>query len=476
MLTGFGTVTLPSVANAGDITKSCGGVNQNKCSTSKATYRGKVNKSKPKGAFFDPRKGGEWWKCPSNRPRRTAYAVTDKRACATKRIFGEKLSRAEYKGKTKNKKPSGAFFDPRKGGEYWSCPRGYIRNLNPVTHKSACTIAPKYVCDSGNIAMGKKCYKRGACGKNLQRPCQLVERIPSCNKGLAEDFIANKCIKQSVAGCLTVVRTIKALDTIGKGTEKAAKTAFKALGLQIPSSKNKKNDGKKRVSKAKNKYKNKKQKDKLLTDITKSIEPFKHVVPELKKTAANMSKSAKKLRRLFTDEGFCTASKKQREQAFAKIIPRPNIKLKKKAHILDGLLIKNAHAANANDEHFYMSYDFSVSAGAVLGVSLGLSFVTDYRGNGGAYFSIGPEVVTNVAAGGGFGLGFYPKVNAGSFAGWGWGIAVSAGPPTKVVSGSVSVFIDENFKEVQGFGFGVGVGAGVSPVDLTFGAAHAWKL
>jgi hypothetical protein len=57
-LTSFGSASLPSVASAADITKSCGGVNQKKCSTSKVTYRGKVKKSKPKGAFFDPRKGG----------------------------------------------------------------------------------------------------------------------------------------------------------------------------------------------------------------------------------------------------------------------------------------------------------------------------------------------------------------------------------------------------------------------------------
>lgn len=381
-------------------------------------------------------------------------------------------------GKVKNKKPKGAFFDPRKGGEYWSCPRGYIRNLNPVTHRAACTISPKYVCDSGNVAMGSKCYKRGACGRNLQRPCQIVERIPSCNRGLAEDFIANKCIKQSVAGCLTVVRAIKVIDGAGKGTEKIAKTFFKTLSIQLPSSKGKKSKINKAVKSKKRKYRNKKNKNKLLNDMTASIKPFEHVVPELKKTAATMGKKTKALKRLFTDEGFCTATKKQRERAFAKIIPKPNISLKKKAGLLDGLLIKNAHAAtnSASDEHFYMSYDFAISAGAGLGFSLGLSFVTDYRGNGGAYFSIGPEVVTNVAAGGGFGLGFWPKVNQGSFVGWGWGLGVSAGPPTKVVSGSVSIFMDEELKDVQGFGFGVGAGAGVSPVDLTFGASHAWKL
>ena len=67
-------------AGAADPTPGCGAENQKVCATSKATYKGKVKTPKPKGAFFDPRKGGEWWKCPSNRPRRTAYAVTDKRA------------------------------------------------------------------------------------------------------------------------------------------------------------------------------------------------------------------------------------------------------------------------------------------------------------------------------------------------------------------------------------------------------------
>ena len=210
-------------AVAADATPGCGADNQKVCTTSKATYRGKVKKSKPKGAFFDPRKGGEWWKCPSNRPRRTAYSVTDKRACATKRIIGEKLSRAEFKGKVTNPKPKGAFLDPRKGGEYWSCPAGYIRNLNPVTHRAACTVAPKYVCDGSNMAVRGKCYKKGACGARNQRPCLIVERIPSCKNGLAEDFIANKCIPAKIAGCLTLTRALKIAKGVGKAVDTVGK-------------------------------------------------------------------------------------------------------------------------------------------------------------------------------------------------------------------------------------------------------------
>ena len=67
--------------------KACGGVRQKQCTTSTAWYLSKVKRGKPTSrSFFDPRKGGEWWECPSNRPRRTLYAVTDSRACATKSL------------------------------------------------------------------------------------------------------------------------------------------------------------------------------------------------------------------------------------------------------------------------------------------------------------------------------------------------------------------------------------------------------
>lgn len=106
---------------------------------SKAAYKGKKTVSKPtKRAFKDPRRGGEWWECPSNRPRRTAYAVTDKRACATKNILGEKLARAKFLSKVTRSTPKGAFFDPRRGGEFWACPAGYKRTVFPVTTAKAC--------------------------------------------------------------------------------------------------------------------------------------------------------------------------------------------------------------------------------------------------------------------------------------------------------------------------------------------------
>lgn len=108
-------------------------------SFARARFRGKLRMKRPPRAFPDPRNGGEWWRCPKSRPRRTLYPVTSRRACATKRIFGEKLSRAQYLGKIVRRKPRGAFLDPRNGGEYWSCPAGYKRAIvPPVTSARAC--------------------------------------------------------------------------------------------------------------------------------------------------------------------------------------------------------------------------------------------------------------------------------------------------------------------------------------------------
>ena len=48
-------------------------------------------------------------------------------------------------------------------------------------------------CEKGLIEFGGKCVPKGQCGKSGQRPCLLTERIPSCDRGLAEDFKAGKC-------------------------------------------------------------------------------------------------------------------------------------------------------------------------------------------------------------------------------------------------------------------------------------------
>ena len=111
-------------------------------------------------------KGGEWWLCPSNRPRRTANKVNGPKACATSSYTAPHSVSAEYLGKVNNSRPDGAFYDIRKGGEYWRCPSNFWRNANKVTDKAACTADLDKHCDSGNVPVGNLtdgyiCLKEG---------------------------------------------------------------------------------------------------------------------------------------------------------------------------------------------------------------------------------------------------------------------------------------------------------------------------
>jgi len=99
-------------------------------STTKAVFLGKV--SCPSGAFLDPRNGGECWQCPSGYGR-TAAAVNQWNACGK---VGKKAVSAEFKGKACN--AEGAFRDPRNGGECWKCPEDHLRTAAAVTAGNAC--------------------------------------------------------------------------------------------------------------------------------------------------------------------------------------------------------------------------------------------------------------------------------------------------------------------------------------------------
>ena len=43
--------------------------------------------------------------------------------------------------------------------------------------------------------MRTKTWVADACGGEYQRPCHVVERVPSCGKGLVEDFLRHQCMK-----------------------------------------------------------------------------------------------------------------------------------------------------------------------------------------------------------------------------------------------------------------------------------------
>ena len=86
----------------------------------------------PKGAFLDIGLG-RCYSCPRGY-QRTTQAVTHQRACS--RNAGADLVAASPVGKAGC--PAGSFFDPIRGGSCWSCPSGSKRTTTPVNGNRAC--------------------------------------------------------------------------------------------------------------------------------------------------------------------------------------------------------------------------------------------------------------------------------------------------------------------------------------------------
>lgn len=86
------------------------------------------------GGFWDPRNGGECWSCPTGYER-TGETVTSGRACGEIPMDFKPASvvLAACKGFGQN-----AFFDFIDNGSCWKCPPGYRRTLDSVKSANAC--------------------------------------------------------------------------------------------------------------------------------------------------------------------------------------------------------------------------------------------------------------------------------------------------------------------------------------------------
>ena len=120
----------------------CGGLNQRACKASPARYMGKPGRC-ARGQFYDI-KTRACWSCPRGY-NRTIFRIRGKKACQKKGAIVGKWFKARYHGATGCRRPS--FFDPRRGGECWACPSGYNRTVWPVTGRGACK--PRNPCASG---------------------------------------------------------------------------------------------------------------------------------------------------------------------------------------------------------------------------------------------------------------------------------------------------------------------------------------
>ncbi|MDH5576290.1 MAG: hypothetical protein OEY80_12470, partial [Nitrospirota bacterium] len=241
------------------------------------------------------------------------------------------------------------------------------------------------------------------------------------------------------------------------GAMKAGKAVAGFMQQVLPTAKQRRDS-------AQSKFKNDANyRNQLLSQITNRLQAYQDKVPELKQIALAMNnpQNRSKLDAIFSTDNFCTDSVATMDQKLIQAGLAPQFAV--------------VRGRGADDSHFYLGYTITLGGGVGVGAQVGIAGVTDFRGNGGKYWFIGPQGITNAAVGITAEVAFFPNVPLSSFDGWGSGVGLSAGPPSKVVSGAVDVMLDETVKQFQGFGFGPGVGVGVSPVDGAFSYTHSWK-
>ena len=143
---------------------------------------------------------------------------------------------------------------------------------------------------------------------------------------------------------------------------------------------------------------------KIIRGAADAIGEHAGAVPSLKNMAKTIDAKRKEVTALFAPDVFCNASVAEFERRLTAIGLAPDLAgaLKKKAGLLDDLLqgrllVKQAQAKGGR--HFFNAYNFSAAAAGGSGGVMTLSIILDFRGHGGAYATLGPQVVSNVTAG-----------------------------------------------------------------------------
>lgn len=184
-----------------------GGKLQAPCPAEPATFVAEAVGACPKGSFYDP--NGSCWACPDGY-NRTADPVTSATACSkADPSVALKQMRAQFQGGIC---PKGAFFDPIRGGECYSCPEGYRRSAAHIDAGNACYIpagerlAPAkrvkrgiVVCDPGSFYDawdGGGCW---SCPAGYNRTGHHINSAQACSAAVAEQQA--HATKQGVAGC-----------------------------------------------------------------------------------------------------------------------------------------------------------------------------------------------------------------------------------------------------------------------------------
>lgn len=169
---------------------------QDACPPSPAIFVAEAVGACPAGSFFDP--NGSCWSCPDGYVR-TGDPVTSSTACSrTDASVPLKQMKATFQGGTC---PPGAFFDPIRGGECYSCPAGYRRSGAHIDAPNACYIAAgedlkpaqrvkrtlwPHECGNGSfhdIWDGGGCWR---CPSGYNRTGHHINSGQACSRGVPE--------------------------------------------------------------------------------------------------------------------------------------------------------------------------------------------------------------------------------------------------------------------------------------------------
>ena len=356
---------------------------RNACRKAGKTYYARAKKHKkvkflgkcPKGQFLHVL-NQTCYSCPKRYKRTADPNVGGKRACIRKTKAS--LAAGKYRGKPPKGLlcVKGQFYDPRKGGQCWSCPRGWHRTINPVT--------------------GTK-----ACARNLH-----------------QIFAAD-----TSGFCRSVVQAVR------DGANGAAKLQKKVEAITDPVTKPLAGIMKKVVPD----IRSPKALLKVVRQINAAADRYPSVMPELMKMANRMSANPRRLANVLLDPNLmCSGNPGRINQALAKAGFKPNFNFKRRAGLpeardsdwaglLDGLLISEAQAAPRHDTNrgfLMVSAASTTITPKAAGLTLSLSFVTDFYQNARLYFSVGPVLGTAPGVDVSVGAMIFPYTNINQFHGF----------------------------------------------------------
>lgn len=378
---------------------------------SKATPHGKA--FCPKGSFFDPRKGGQCWSCPKGW-HRTVFPVTGKKACERRAYLKHKKATKGKKTKLAWQCKGKSFWDPWKGGHCWSC-EGYKRTAHHINGKKACSRRIKAKRSTAEFVRGF------GCGKGRFFDPADGGRCWSCPNGwhrTVKNVKSAKACSSSFAGVLAGERGAvcrKAIGAIRGGSNGIKKLASDLDKIIDPVMKP--------VNAAMKKLTPNMRSPRALNDmlgkVTKPLDSQRRRMESLTRYAKQVESKGQAIQNIILDPGLICGGNSQRIiQALnrAGLRPKPE---RRRTDILDGLFIGTAHAASSDDfVAFYTSFSGPVTSFADLAVTVTL--ITDFKRHLNSYFSIGPAKTVKLSSakpelGGSVGFMWYGRASIDDF-------------------------------------------------------------